>query len=69
MLGPDESSYRTLTATEGEGWVILSPGVFGSVTLLEISDEEICVAEGAFLRSIGEIESTSKTQGLNKAMF
>lgn len=69
LLGPDEARFQTLTALEKPGWVILAPGFYGSVTAIELKEQEICVGDDAFLAGIGELESTSKSQGLKKAMF
>lgn len=71
MLGPDDASYQTLTAKEGEGegWILLAPGFYGSITPVPITDEHICVGDDAMLCSIGDIETTSKSQGFKKAMF
>lgn len=69
MLGPDDASYQMLTAKEGEGWVLLAPGFYGSITPVPITNEEICVGDDALLCSIGDIETTSKSQEMKKAMF
>lgn len=69
VLGPDEARYQTFTAKAGEGWVLLSPSFYGAISPIRITNEEICVGDNAFLASIGEIESTSKSQGLRKAIF
>lgn len=69
LLGPDEARHQTLTANDTDGWVLLSPSFLGSITPMVIQDDEVCVGDNAFLASIGDIESTSKSQGLRKGLF
>lgn len=69
LLGPEDATYATYTAIDEDGWVMLAPGFFGSITPLEVNDEEICVGDDAFLASLGDIASSAKSQGFKKAMF
>lgn len=69
LVGPDEARYQVISATGGDGWVLLAPSFLGSITAVEIKDEEICVGDDAFLAGLGELESSSKSQGIKKAMF
>lgn len=69
MLGPEDASFSTYTAVDADGWVLMAPGFLGSITPVEINDEEICVGDDAFLASLGDIQSSIKSQGLKKSMF
>lgn len=69
MFGPDEARHQLLTAKDGEGWVLLAPGFFGAISPMQINDQEVCVGDDAFLASIGEIDSTSSSQGVKKSLF
>lgn len=68
IFGPDDARSQTLTAVDGPGWVLLAPSFSGSIRPISIT-EEVCVGDDAFLASIGDIESTSKSQRLSKAVF
>lgn len=71
LLAPSDARYQEFSTTTGEGWVILSPGFFGTIRAICLGNDkdEICVSENAFLASIGDINVTSKGQGLKKAVM
>lgn len=69
MVGSNKARYQTLTAKGTEGWVLLVPSFYGSITGVKVDNEELCVGDNAFLASIGDIQSTSKIQPFSQALF
>lgn len=51
------------------GWALLAPACYGEITGLKLNDETMCIADGAMIASIGDVESEVKSQGLKNALF
>lgn len=69
MLGTEDIRHQTLKAKHEDGWVLLSPGVFGSITPVTVNNEEICVGDNGYLASFGELDSKSDTEGGKKGLL
>lgn len=69
LIGADEPRHTMFKARDGSGWILLSPGCHGSIMPVPVNIEEVCIGTDAFLACIGEIESSSKSQGSKKAML
>jgi uncharacterized protein (TIGR00266 family) len=62
--------FQKLTATRGAGEVLLSPGILGDLTVLELDGSvEYQLQKNGFFAATSEIEVGTKLQGLAKGLF
>lgn len=69
LLGSEESTIQTFVTDSGEGWVIITPGLMGEVKAVHLEGDEICVGDDAYVASIGEIESNSKSKSIKETLL
>lgn len=58
-----------MTATEGDGWVIVSPAFFGSIAAVELNGNKIRVADDACLLRTGDITTSTTTMDVQGSFF
>ena len=69
VLQGESFFLQSITATGGDGQVILAPNLPGDIRVLEVGASQYRLADGAFLARTSGVELKSKMQGVGQGFF
>ncbi|QUH21816.1 TIGR00266 family protein [Alkaliphilus sp. B6464] len=69
FLSGEKMFFQTITASRGNGTILLAPGVLGDIQAIELNGEDYIIQKDGYFASTANIEVSTKVQGLIKGLF